>query len=63
MNGLDMIPVGHAKHLGGSSGMAEAMEAQVRSSARVLCTITCGTPLKGTKSLGSVIHKTGTQVQ
>ena len=38
LNGLDIIPVGHAKHLGGSSGMAEAMEAQMRSSARVQCT-------------------------
>eukprot|EP00966_Prymnesium_polylepis_P158228 3657116-Prymnesium_polylepis.1 len=39
VNGLDIIPVGHAKHRGGSSGMAEAMEAQMRSSARVQCTI------------------------
>ena len=62
MNVLDIIPVGHAKHPGGSSGMAKAMEAQVRNSARVLCTIAWGAPLKGADYLGSVIHRVGTQV-
>ena len=34
----DPDPMPNSKHRGGSSGMAEAMEAQMRSSARVQCT-------------------------